>query len=260
MGEVHTIALSAEPTLPDAPEQVAEESAPEAEQGIPDKFKDAETGEVDVEALLASYTALERKLSATSTPQEEESEEEGEEASPEGEEAEPEPEAEPAQNTIERFSQEYFETGELKEESFETLEGLGYPRDLVEAFISGQQALLTGEQDRLYAEVGGPEAYASMSEWASHNMTDQAKEAYNTAVQSGDYEQAALAVRGLRDTYIRAEGAQPNLVSGRNSAGPSLQPFRSTAELVAAMGDPRYSKDAAYRDDVESRLRSSNQL
>ena len=252
MGEVHAVELSGEPSPADGPDAPQEQAEVTSEAVVPDKFKDPETGEVDVAAVLASYSELERKLSAGGQP------EEVEPSAEEQPEPEPEPEAQPS--SIAKFSEEFFETGELTEDSFETLEGLGYPRDLVEAFIAGQQSLVTGEQDRLYSEVGGPEAYANMSEWASHNMTDQAKEAYNSAVQSGDYEQAALAVRGLRDTYIRSEGSQPNLVSGRSSANNTLTPFRSTAELVSAMGDPRYSKDPAYRDDVENRLRGSHNL
>ena len=258
MGEVHAVELSGEPSPADGPDAPQEQAEVTPEAVVPDKFKDPETGEVDVAAVLASYSELERKLSGDAQPEEVElSAEEQAEGEPE---PEPEPEAEAQPSSIERFSEEFFETGELTDDSFETLEGLGYPRDLVEAFIAGQQSLVSGEQDRLYSEVGGPEAYANMSEWASHNMTDQAKEAYNSAVQSGDYEQASLAVRGLRDTYIRSEGSQPNLVSGRSSATPSLTPFRSTAELVSAMGDPRYSKDPAYRDDVEARLRGSQNL
>jgi hypothetical protein len=34
--------------------------------------------------------------------------------------------------------------------------------------------------------------------------------------------------------------------------------FRSQAELVAAMGDPRYDTDEAYRDDVLRRLDQSD--
>ena len=247
MGEVHTTSLQSEPTGPDAPEPEAVEQA-EDQTEIPDKFRDAETGEVNVKALLSSYTELEQRLSGG----------ENSEVAPEDEsEVEETVEAIP-QESLMQFSEEFFSTGELKDESYESLETLGYPRDLVDAFILGQKALVSNEQDRIYAEVGGPEAYAHMSEWASNNMTDEAKVAYNSAVQSGDMEQATLAVRGLRDSYIRSEGAQPNLLQGRSSAMPASSGFRSTAELVKAMSDPRYKIDEAYRTDVENRLRVSN--
>ena len=34
--------------------------------------------------------------------------------------------------------------------------------------------------------------------------------------------------------------------------------YRSQAELVAAMGDPRYDTDPAYRQDVISKLEQSD--
>jgi hypothetical protein len=34
--------------------------------------------------------------------------------------------------------------------------------------------------------------------------------------------------------------------------------YRSVAEVVAAMSDPRYKSDAAYRSDVERKLAISN--
>jgi hypothetical protein len=34
--------------------------------------------------------------------------------------------------------------------------------------------------------------------------------------------------------------------------------FRSQAELVAAMSDPRYDKDPAYRQDIADKLAVSN--
>jgi len=41
-------------------------------------------------------------------------------------------------------------------------------------------------------------------------------------------------------------------------AGSSGQTFRSQAELVAAMGDPRYDNDPAYRADVVDKLNNSD--
>ena len=47
------------------------------------------------------------------------------------------------------------------------------------------------------------------------------------------------------------------LLTGRGA--PEQQDvFRSQAEVVAAMGDPRYDNDPAYRDDVFNKLSRSN--
>ena len=62
---------------------------------------------------------------------------------------------------------------------------------------------------------------------------------------------------GLQSAYNDANGYEGRMLQGRaaSSAGES---FRSQAELVAAMGDPRYDTDEAYRDDVLRRLDQSD--
>ena len=48
-------------------------------------------------------------------------------------------------------------------------------------------------------------------------------------------------------------GVEPSLYSGRTAtSGPT--PYRSTAEVVTAMSDPRYGKDVTYTEDVQRRL------
>jgi hypothetical protein len=68
---------------------------------------------------------------------------------------------------------------------------------------------------------------------------------------------AKLAVEGLKAKYEAANGVRPALVKGGgNSVGGDA--FRSAAEQVAAMRDPRYGKDPAYTRDVEAKSMRSN--
>ena len=49
------------------------------------------------------------------------------------------------------------------------------------------------------------------------------------------------------------------MLSGRNAPDVSgIQPFRSQAQVVAAMSDPRYDNDPAYRAEIAQRLEISN--
>jgi ATP-dependent Lon protease len=81
--------------------------------------------------------------------------------------------------------------------------------------------------------------------------------AFNTSVNSGDLEQAKLSVKGLMAQYTTVEGNEPRLVKG-TSTGDAATVFRSTAELTAAMKDPRYKSDPAYRQDVIEKLGRSS--
>lgn len=220
--------------------------APQKPEGIPDKFWNAETGEVDYAAMAKSYTELEKKLStmeAVKAP---------------ADQAEADAQAQQASDALQlkgldlnEFSKEFAEKGELTPESYEKLQKAGFPKELVDGFIAGQQALRAQQDEVGYAEVGGKEAYKAMAEWASVNLTPAEREAYNKALMGGP-ESMKMAVRGLRDRYQQANGSDPKLLGGNR--GTSETAFQSRAEMTAAMKDPRYKKDPAYRAMVARKL------
>ena len=107
--------------------------------------------------------------------------------------------------------------------------------------------------------AGGEEGYAQMTAWAATNLESAEIEAFDRIVNSGDRGLIRLAVSGLVSKYREAEGAAPNLVTGRASAGNRRDDdvFNSVEEVKAAMRDPRYGKDPAYTRAVELRVSRS---
>ena len=67
-----------------------------------------------------------------------------------------------------------------------------------------------------------------------------------------------LAVQEMFTRYKNAMGVEPRLISGRTSSSPNTRVFRSNAEVVAAMRDPRYKTDIAFQHEVQRRLAESN--
>ena len=61
---------------------------------------------------------------------------------------------------------------------------------------------------------------------------------------------------GLRSEYESQEGYEGRMLTGK--AARTTDGFRSQAEVVRAMSDPRYDKDPAYRQDLYDRLERSN--
>ena len=55
-------------------------------------------------------------------------------------------------------------------------------------------------------------------------------------------------------------GNEPKLMSGKSSNTPSSQTFKSNAEVVAAMRDPRYKTDIAYQHEVQRKLAFSDKV
>ena len=150
---------------------------------------------------------------------------------------------------------EYLDGG-LSDDSYSKLEAVGIPRDVVDAYIAGQEAVAAQIRDEVVSEVGGEEAYGEMIAWASQNLSPAEIAAYDNAVDSGDMDVIKLAVEGLKARFERSVGSEPRLLSG--GVTNSSEGFRSVEEMKTAMRDPRYRTDPAYRSDVERRVASSN--
>ncbi len=66
-----------------------------------------------------------------------------------------------------------------------------------------------------------------------------------------------MSVQALSAKYNDATGSDGQLLTGKGTANQS-QGFRSQQELVAAMSDPRYDRDPAYRQEVMQKLENSD--
>ena len=105
--------------------------------------------------------------------------------------------------------------------------------------------------------VGGEQGYKSMMQWANDNLGQQEISMYNSVMDKADPASCFFAVQALASLYGNAVGTDGSLLTG----GPSNETadvFRSQAEVVQAMSDPRYDRDPAYRQDVFAKLERSN--
>jgi len=217
-------------------EEPVMEQAPERPEWLPDKF-------VSPEAMAKAYTELEGRM-AQQEPQE--SQEDG---------------LQPlSRDDFSQFSQELQMTGDVSEESKQQMVDWGLPREIVEAHVEGQKAALQLEIQSVQNEVGGSEAYSQMIEWAGQNLDEADQTAFDQAVTQGGMEQMMFAVRSLKARWEASGGRSGNIIQGDTSAAQSYTGYRSLAELTAAMKDPRYRDDVAYRRDVETRLSNSDIL
>ena len=227
------------------------QSAQSKPEGLPEKFN-------SVEDLAKSYAELEKKLGGQSQETKEE--------------VDPVAKATPkSDNNLEiaekavtdagldmsSLQAEYAEKGELDTKSYEALEKAGISKEYVDSYIAGQEAIAKTQADEIKSTVGGDETYQEMVDWASKNMTEGEKTAYNKALNSGDMDTVKLAVNALKGQFERANGVEPKLVEGK--AQPSQeQGFLSWAQVTEAMADPRYAKDMAYQNEVKNKLANSN--
>ena len=247
--------LTYDPTPADQPEfneaeqealAVGEQAAADQQQMLAGKFKDAE-------ALEQAYIELQKKLGETN--------DETEELRQQEEAAQEEVEVSPAAELITSASQMYAETGELTPEVMEQFTSMS-SADLVNAYMEMQGQIptadLTDQQvNNIYGVVGGQENYQRVIEWSKDNLDQSDIEAFDSLVDSGNDRMIALAVSGLNSLMEKNVGFEGEMATGR-APRQQADVFRSQAEVVAAMQDPRYDRDPAYRNDVFEKLGRSN--
>lgn len=217
---------------------------------IPEKFWDAEKGQPNLEAWAQSTRELEAELTRLK-------QERAQQQQSDGEPQQGDQQAAPQPLPVEQWEQAYNETGELPAEAIEQLEKLGLPRQYLETYFAGLEALQRTQEQTLLQEAGIPDraTFDKMAEWAAANLDAEEVARFNAVMDSGSTEAMALALKTLKSQYEAGVGAGANeLLQGTPAAQGSTAGFRSSAELRAAMSDPRYKTDPAYRAEVERRL------
>ena len=254
MAELHRVEINEKAPSEIEPEEkpVTEEELPQDQsdrpEWLPEKFKSAED-------MAQAYAELEKKLGQAPKEDTEESEQVEEKA--EDDEEQTEENTSEAYKAVAEASKEFFENdGQLSEETYNALEKAGLPRDLVDSYAAGQQALLQSEEGQIKSVAQGN--YDAMAEWANENLPQEEIDAFDEVVTGGSISQAKLAVQGLYARYQNEVGAKPKLTQGAVS-GVSTMPFKSMQELARAQSDPRYkSGDKAYHEEIDRRLSVSN--
>ena len=239
--------------------RVGEELQAEQADMLAGKFRDAEE-------LERAYIELQRKLGE---PKSEDSE--GEEVSSEQEDAtEPEEQEEETDtgvvSLINDASAEFYQNdGQLSEETLSKLYESD-SKELVAAYMemqaaAPQQPQVADISDRDVLEIkgmaGGEEGYAQMTSWAAENLPEADVQAFDALVATGQMGAIRLAVAGMKSMYQEKVGYEGRMLSGKEATD-TVDAFRSQAEVIRAMNDPRYESDPAYRQDVFNKLDRSN--
>ena len=167
-------------------------------------------------------------------------------------------------------SKEYYDNGnKLSDETLAKFSSLS-SQDLIKAYMEVQanpefqaQAgppaeISASDINQIKNSAGGDQAYANIINWAKSNLPQEQISAFDNILDTGSVQAIKLAVSGLKAEYDNANGVEGRMVTGKTAPNNSGDTFRSQQELVAAMNDPRYDRDPAYRQDVIEKLDRSN--
>ena len=224
---------------------VGERLAEQEQQLLAGKYQSAEE-------LERGYLELQKRLSS---PAEEEPQVE------EAPEAEEEEEIEVDGDLFDAIMESY-RTGEWDDNLVEEV-GKMDPIDVANMFLTkqgeAQQTAVATEEDvtQIQDSVGGVDEYQNMIQWAGQNLSEQEINLYDAAMDRGDPLTMFFAAQALNSRYQDAVGYDGEMLTGSAPRNTS-NAFRSQAELIAAMSDPRYDKDPAYRQDIADKLAVSN--
>jgi hypothetical protein len=222
---------------------------------IPEKFWDAEKGEVRTEAMAKSYVELEKtkgqpaKADDKAQPQQD------------GGDIDPETAVSNAGLDWNDVTSTLQTTGDLKPEHYEALKKSGIPEEVVRDYVQGQRVVQEMRFERTAEYVAqqsgrdGNEMLEKMLAWASSGGLGKAQtDAVNTLLAGEDTWKQGIDT--LANSFIKANPmyGEGNQISGNGGGTSGTVAYTTKQEMVAAMSDPRYKSDPVYRASVRSRV------
>ena len=243
--------------------KVGEEITEAQDQLLAGKYKTAEE-------LEKAYGELQKKLGEKDTEDSETAgdTEDSTESKEETEEKEEAKETSPAVELINEASAEYWDNDQkLSPETIDKFKSLSTDQ-LLNAYLEVQKGapnpnessvpdLTEADINVVRNSVGGEAEYGKIVSWAKDNLPDSDAKAFDDLISTGNVGAIKLATQGLQAKYNDANGYEGRMLSGKPPKT-SDNTFRSQAELVRAMNDPRYDDDPAYRQDVMEKLDRSD--
>ena len=169
---------------------------------------------------------------------------------------------------INKYYQE--NNGTISEEHYKELESTGLTRNVIDSYLAGlkpQEGTEQAAADPSFPEyedivgiAGGEDKYMEMLQWMDGNVSKEELQEFDKIVdaEKRNIPKVTLAVQEMFTRYKNAMGVEPRLISGKTSSSPNTRVFKSNAEVVAAMRDPRYKTDIAYQHEVQTRLQDSD--
>ena len=236
--------------------QVGEKMAEEQGELLAGKYKNAED-------LEKAYVELQKKLG-----EKEDGLQEGQETEEVTDETEEETTSEKSEavSLLEAANEEFYAND--KSISSETLEKFSQlsSQELVQAYIEMQKNapqtesevdVTTSEINKIQNSVGGEAQYDKLISWAGENLKADEIKAFDALVGTGNAASIQLGVDALKAKYDNANGYEGRMLSGK-AAENSGDIFKSQAQLVKAISDPRYDNDPAYRQEIVAKLDRSD--
>lgn len=164
---------------------------------------------------------------------------------------------------LEAMKAEYEKGGKLSEKSYEALGKVGYSKAFVDSYMAGQEAVAERYVQAIMNHVGGAENFNKITKHIAATAPDVAV-AFDAALERND----VATIRALLDSAASQMRQSPaskapkrNIANAAKPAKPAstkaankVEGFANRQDMVKAMSDPRYGRDADYRKQVELKV------
>jgi len=234
--------------------QVGEQIQGQQEELLAGKYENAQE-------LEKAYIELQKKMGSDEKGEETESNTEEETEAPDFE-------VTPIVEALTKATDEFNRTGQLDEATISSFSEMN-SKDLVDTYfkmakyVEGQEEsapaadLSDADVSTIQNSVGGEAQYNQLLNWATDNVSQDQMSAFDGLIKNGDANSIQLAISGLKAQYDNVQGYEGRMLSGK-APRTSGDVYRSQAEVVKAMSDPKYDDDPAYRQDVMNKLSRSD--
>jgi hypothetical protein len=164
---------------------------------------------------------------------------------------------------FESFGREVITNGKLSDESYQALQKRGLPKQVVDAYLDGQDAIRDRLMGDVLATVGGEEGFQALTGWASKNVSAEELDIYNSEMDSGNPARIKFAVSNMKARHQAATGRPverpvSRFAGGRPPIGGNV--YRSLAEFHRDQRNPAYKTDPVYRQSIIEKLGKSGDI
>lgn len=158
---------------------------------------------------------------------------------------------------FDELSKEFEQNGDLTEETYKKLSEAGIPKEMVDTYIQGQQAILNQKVQEIYNTIGGEKEYNEMIDWAKENLTETEIKAFDQAIGVSD-EVAQFTIQTLHSRYKGSVGGK--LIDGTGKGSSDFVGYETKSDMIKDMSSSMYEKDATFRARVQKKIQNTKFL
>ncbi|TKK40116.1 hypothetical protein PflCFBP13517_18330 [Pseudomonas fluorescens] len=159
-----------------------------------------------------------------------------------------------------RIEDEYEADGKLSDDSYAQLAKAGYSAGFVNSFMKGQEAVAEAYVSKIVAYAGGKEQFDRVLAHLKANSPKSMDSLYD-AIERRDLNTVQTVINLGMASQAKKFGKQPERTLNRRNAAPAgrtsaqqVEGFASQTEMVKAMNDSRYGRDAKYTQEVRNKV------